>query len=215
LLASAIEPFSPDPQRFEVRGPLALETVPAEARAQYDLLVARGPAPSGFDDLMVAAELCEGPRPAGCEITLLRPLRRPRLTAAPAPVAVEASERSDDAPAVVDGNPATSWPGPGGAGWLALRWDAVQTVARVEVEVDRHEGSWPQPIEWEGMVDGRRQTLPAEGLRPVRVRRQRPGAPQGQIFVLTPPRALTELRLVRPSGSEWGVTEIRVFVRSP
>jgi hypothetical protein len=215
LVASAIEPFSPDPRRFEVRGPLALETIPAEARAQYDLLVARGPAPGGFDDLTVAAELCEGPRPAGCEITLLRPLQRPLLAAAPAPLAVLASERSDEALAALDGNPATSWRAPAGAGWLALRWSTPQAVARVEVDVDRREGSWPQVIDWEGVVDGHRQVVAAEGLRPVRVRRQRPGAPRGQIFALTPTRSMTELRLVRPSGTEWGVAEIRVFVRSP
>jgi len=210
LLASALDPFEPDPTRFEVRGPMPLETVSGGARVQYDLLVARGPAPRDLGDLAVAAEFCEGARPAGCEITLLRPLHRPALLPADTPSEVEASHGG--ARAAVDSDSATVWTTPPGSAWITLRWAAPQRVARLEFDVDGRETSWPQEVQWDGVVeDGGRRALAAEALRPVRLRRQRAGAPHGQAFVLTPAVRLRELRLARPAGGEWGIAEMRVF----
>jgi hypothetical protein len=93
-----------------------------------------------------------------------------------------------------------------------LRWNVPQEVARVEVDVDGRDDSWPQTITWEGALEtGKRRPLPAEVLRPVRPRRQRNGSPHGQVYVLTAPVPLKELCLVRAEGNAWGIAEVRVF----
>jgi hypothetical protein len=212
LIASAVDPFDPDPKRFEVRGPLPVFDLAPEVRAHYDAIVAGGPIPKGLADLQTVAEFCDGPKGVPCEFTILRPREHLALSLA---VPLSASDASGiEAKAAIDGDAATSWLAPSGPSELVLRWATPQTVVRVEVDVDAREASWPQTIAWVGVRDsGTRCALVAEPLRPMRPRRQRDGAPHGQAYALRSPGPLNELHLLRAEGDGWGIAEIRALRR--
>jgi 4-amino-4-deoxy-L-arabinose transferase-like glycosyltransferase len=210
LIASAVDPFEPDPKRFEVRGPLPVFDLSPEVRAHYDALVAAGPIPKGQADLETVAEFCDGPKGVACEFTILRPRNRPVLSPVPPLSAIDAG--SGDAHAVVDGDPATSWQAPPGLTRVSLRWNEPQKVTRVEIEVDDGDTSWPQTIDFEGISPkGESTPLLAVPLRPVRTRRQRPGTPHGQSYAITAPLPLNALVLVRGDGPAWSISEIRIL----
>ncbi len=214
LIASSVEPFVPDPERFEVRGFDRLSDLPVEARGQYDLVVFKGLAPRRLPDVEITREFCDGPRPRGCDMTFLQPRSPTSLLRLPPPDETSASE--GEARAAWDGDEASAWRAPAGRSWLAATWRRPVRVARVELDADGRRRSWPQVVSWEGILaDGTRRRLAAFALRPFRLRRQRPTAPHGNIFVFTPPVRVRELRLVRSEGSGWGVAELRVFDTFP
>lgn len=213
LIASAVDPFDPDPRRFEVRGPLPVFDLSPEVRAHYDAIVAAGPIPKGLADLETVGDLCDGPRGIPCELTILRPRSRPVLSPVP-PLSASDASGAPEAGFAIDGDAATNWLAPAGPTHLVLRWSTPQRIARIDVDVDPRETSWPQTITWEGILEsGARCSPVGEPLRPMRPRRQRDGAPHGQAYALSAPGLLRELHLIRADGSAWGIAEIRVYRR--
>jgi len=94
-------------------------------------------------------------------------------------------------------------------GWIEARWDTPLLVERVDVEVG-DPARWPQRLLLLGAESGRPERLEAPRLRP-RFGQLR-GQPHGQVFILTPPRRLGSLRLLRKEGGAWSVAEIRVHL---
>lgn len=212
LILTTLEPFRVDPARFEVRAVDSLAALAPEALAQYDLVVTSGKPPARLPDAQVLASLGEAAGSDEGGVTILRARAGATLRVAPAPRRVLASHAPEAARRAWDGDAASSWEAPAGPVWMSAEWDAPLTVVRIEVEVGAEGRSWPQELEWQGLsTEGETLPLRTEALRPKRPRRQRVGAPHGQIYVLAPPRALAGIRLVRADGKPWELAEVRVL----
>jgi len=212
LILSALDPFRVDPARFEVRIVDSLAALSPEALAQYDLVVTSGAPPARLADAQVLASLGEAAGSDEGGVTVLRARDSPTLEAAPAPRTVLASHAPESARRAWDGDASSSWEAPAGPVWMTAEWSAPLTVVRIEVEVGAEGSSWPQDLEWQGLnAEGELAPLRTEALRPQRPRRQRIGAPHGQVYALVPPRALSGIRLVRSDGKAWSLAEVRVL----
>jgi hypothetical protein len=143
-------------------------------------------------------------------LVVWRPAPRPRPVRAPEPSSVSASADPEGAWRAFDGDAASAWTAGGGRGWIEARWQEPLLIGRVEVDAGEH---WPQRLRLSGGSGDERQVLVAPRLRPRFG--QLEGVPAGQVFVLTPPRRLEALRLVRPQGAQWSVAELRVYLAAP
>jgi len=192
-------------ERFEVRAGLVLADYPLALLDHFDAIVARE------RELDVPASWTEAARfetpetPAA--LLVLRPAPRRRGGLAPAPSSVAASEHGPVAELAFDGEASTAWSAGPGRGWIEARWDTPLLVERVDVDVG-DPAHWPQRLLLLGGEGGRSERLEAPRLRP-RFDQLR-GLPHGQVFILTPPRRLDALRLLRQEGGAWSVAEIRV-----
>jgi 4-amino-4-deoxy-L-arabinose transferase-like glycosyltransferase len=196
--------------RFEVRSQLVLADLPLSFLAHFDAVVARDGELAFPVSWTEAARFETGETPAA--LLVVRPAARPPRRLAPLPTAFDASVRPGDAARTFDGDPATAWGAGPGRGWVEARWDAPIPIERVEVDAgDDRQG--PQRWWLLGGESGELERLEAPRLRPRFG--QIHGLAPGQVFVLTPPRPLAALRLVRQQGEQWSVAEIRVYLAEP
>lgn len=216
LVATWLDRLRLDPARFEVRNIAAVPELPPSLLVRYDLLVA-GSAPEadrlvGFRSLARFDGQDESPPVI---VSILEPVagRRPRLEPAPRPAALRAS--APGAEWAFDGDPASSFRAAPG-GFVELAWREAVLVDSVEALAGPDGEPWPLPATLWGSRDGASfERLEVEPLRPSRRTRQRPNAPGGQSFVLTPPVSLSALRFVHDGAAEWGVSELRVLTTQP
>lgn len=206
-----------DSDRFEVQLAPSVRGLPARLPAQYDYVLAanRGEA----DDLAAAgleAAVTFPSEDGGPErtLTVFRPREATRRSSLPAPpaISVESHPPSPGLEAVTDGKSDTVWRGSEAPGSVEMRWRDAVEVERVEIEVGPDPGLWPQPFTLKGSLDGS-SWIPLElvPLRPTRPARQVQTVPHGQVYLLLSPHPLVGLRIVRESGGQWGLAEVRLF----
>jgi hypothetical protein len=203
--------FALDPARFEVRTVRSLRDLSPEVTRHFDLLVATRREASGWSGLETAATFESEEPDAGLALLVLRPAGD-RATWRLAPQEIRASHDEARAGATWDEEPGAVWTAPAGPGWIEARWSDPATVDRVEVEAGPEPDGWPQDLTLFGAEEGRGfEEIATFALRPNRPARQRRGAPHGQVYVLTPPRSLSRLRIERRAGGPWSLASVRVF----
>jgi hypothetical protein len=193
-------------ERFEVRTQLVLRDYPLAFLDHFDAIVARETQLEPPPSWTVAARFATPETPA--PLLVLRPPPRVRGRPAPTPAESDASSDPRGARLAFDGDPATAWRAGPGRGWIGARWEDAVLVARVEVDAG-DPADWPQRWRLLGGLGGAIEPLEAPRLRPRF--EQLEGLPNGQVFVLTPPRPLDAVRVVRRRGDAWSVSEIRVI----
>lgn len=211
LVAVSLDRFALDPARFEVRTVRSLREPAPEATRHFDLVVATRREAAGWPGLETAAAFESEEADSGLALLVLRPAVD-RATWRVPPREIRASHDEARAVAAWDEDPGSVWTASQGPGWIEARWSDSVVVDRVEVESGPEPDGWPQDITLLGAAEERGLgEIATFALRPNRPARQRRGAPHGQVYVLTPPRALLGLRIERRAGGPWSLASVRVF----
>ncbi|HEY3120492.1 MAG TPA: glycosyltransferase family 39 protein [Vicinamibacteria bacterium] len=213
-----------DPRRFEVLRVDRLDESTWRQAIEADL-VAAGPGDDrGLLHRLRLVSRVSRPHPeTPWNILLLsvpeeaRPRYEPvRLTAA----ALSASENTQALPALVDGDPATSWRTEAGQDrepWIAAEFERTTLPARVRLDLGPHPGRFGRHLQvWLRDEQGSWRRVDTEpGWRP-RASESGPGAPSGQVLLLAPAPARA-LRIVQVSqvNAPWEVSELRIDALPP
>ena len=210
-IAVSMDRFALDPARFEVRSVPSLRDLPPEVTRHFDLAVATRREAAGWPGLETAATFESEEADAGLALLVLRPAGD-RATWPLPPQEIRASHDDARAGAAWDQDPGSVWAAPPGPGWIEALWSDPITVDRVEVEAGPEPDGWPQDLTLLGAAGGRGfEEIATFALRPNRPAKQRKDAPHGQVYVLTPPRALLGVRIERRAGGPWSLASVRVF----
>jgi hypothetical protein len=218
VLAAAPYRFPLDVTRFEIVHIARLDEVSPLAVPHFDLIVVSS-AESGREFANSwgwPSRLFEDRHGRRSVLVLFRPARQEDpCRPAPHPDGLRSSDASEDATLVWDEDQATQWRAFDGA-WIEAEWREPLRIARVTIVAGDSPHGWPQTYRMLGRGPRIRgwDTLTVQWLRPIRPTKQRPDIPRGQEVVLTPPRELTALRVLRDRSGAWSVAEIRVCVDS-
>jgi hypothetical protein len=216
VLAAAPYRFPLDVARFEVVHVERLEEVSSLAVPHFDLVVV-SPAESGSefaDHWGWPSRLFEERHGRRSVLVFSRPTQdEAAYREAPRPDSLRSSDAFEDAALVWDGDQATQWLAFTGA-WIEAQWRDPLRIVKVAIVAGDAPHGWPQSYRLQGRGPGTGgwDTLSVQWLRPIRPTKQRPDLPRGQEVVLTPPRELFALRVLRDRSGAWSVAELRAFV---
>ena len=210
-IAVSMDRFTVDPARFEVRSIPTLRDLPRNVARHFDLVLATRREAVAWPGFETVATFESEEADAGLSLLVLRPPHDQAASPA-APDRVRASHDEAGVGAAWDADPGSVWRAPDGPGWVVAEWSDPVEVERVEIDAGPEAGAWPQDVVLLGTADGRAfEEIKAFALRPNRPAKQRRGDPHGQIYVLTPPRALRGLRIERRAGGPWSLAAVRVL----
>ncbi|MBN2369599.1 MAG: glycosyltransferase family 39 protein [Vicinamibacteria bacterium] len=212
VLASTSFRFPLDVARFEVVHVERLDEVSPLAVPHFDLVVA-SPAETGLDFESRwgwPSRLFEERHDRRSVLVFSRPTRQEDpCREAHRPDSLRSADASENANLVWDGDRSTQWRAFDGA-WIEAEWREPLRIAKVTIVAGDFPHGWPQRyrILGRGPASDGWDTLGVQWLRPIRPAKQRPDLPRGQEVVLTPPRELFALRILRDRAGAWSVAEM-------